>query len=139
MYDKEGKETEDVSKAEKITTDYLSKEQGEIRMSKNEEDTENEKDEENPALLKAFDRNKEISETNPDYAEVKVSFRVIEPNGSERIIVNSAQISEDTDKEGNPVDDIDSTPDKWIEGEDDQDKEYIKHKQDINQKMTQNK
>ena len=45
---------------------------------------------------------------------------------SRKIIINSAQISEDSDKEGNPVEDKDSTPDKWVEGEDDQDKEYIK-------------
>lgn len=120
MYDKDGKETEDVSKAEKITTDYLSKEQGEARMKENTELKEN------PALLTAFDKDKEISDTNPDYADVKIAFKVVEPNESDRIIVNSAQISDDTDKNGNPVDDIDSTPDKWIDGEDDQDKEYIK-------------
>ena len=120
MYDKDGKETTEVSKAVKITTDYLSKEQGEARMKENSEL------EENPALLTAFDKEKEISDKNPDYADVKVAFKVIEPNESDKIIVNSAQISDDTDKKGNPVDDIDSTPDKWVDGEDDQDKEYIK-------------
>ena len=120
MYDEEGKETDDVSKAVKITTDYLSKEQGEARMAEDEELKEN------PALLKAFDTTKEISETNPDYADVKVAFKVVEPNGSDKIIVNSAQISDDTDEDGNPVDDEDSIPDEWNEGEDDQDKEYIK-------------
>lgn len=120
MYDSEGKETEDVSKAVKITTDYLSKEQGEARMKKNTEITEN------PALLTAFDKEQEISDTNPDYADVKIAFKVIEPNTSDRIIVNSAQISDDTDKDGNPIEDDDSTPDKWIDGEDDQDKEYVK-------------
>lgn len=120
MYDKDGKETTDVKNAVKITTDYLSKEQGEARMK------EDETIKENPALLTAFDTNKEISDTNPDYADVKVAFKVIEPNGSDRILVNSAQISEDTDKNGNPIDDIDSIPDEWNEGEDDQDKEYIK-------------
>ena len=118
MYDSEGKETEDVSKAVKITTDYLSKEQGEERM---EDDSE-----ENPALLHAFDGTKEISETNPDYADVKVAFKVTEANTSDKVIVNSAQITDDTDEDGNPIDDDDSTPDEWIEGEDDQDKEYIK-------------
>ena len=120
MYDEEGKETDDVSKAVKITTDYLSKEQGEARMKENSELKEN------PALLTAFDKEKEISDTNPDYADVKVAFKVVEPNTSDKTIVNSAQISDDTDKDGKPVDDIDSTPDKWIDGEDDQDKEYIK-------------
>ena len=123
MYDEEAKETTDVNKAVKITTDYLSKEQGEARMKQDEDDTEVK---ENPALLTAFDTEREISETNPDYADVKVAFKVIEPNGSDKILVNSAQISEDTDKDGNPIDDIDSTPDEWIEGEDDQDKEYVK-------------
>ena len=120
MYDKDGKETTDISKATKITTDYLSKEQGEVRMK------EDDKIKENPALLTAFDKDKEISDTNPDYADVKVAFKVIEPNGSDRILVNSAQISDDTDKNGNSIDDEDSTPDKWIDGEDDQDKEYVK-------------
>ena len=120
MYDKDGKETTDVKNAVKLTTDYLSKEQGEARMTTNSELKEN------PALLTAFDGTKEISDTNPDYADVKIAFKVTEPNGSSKILVNSAQISDDTDKNGNPVDDIDSTPDKWIDGEDDQDKEYIK-------------
>ena len=111
MYDKDGKETEKVEEAEKITTDYLSKEQ-------------EEKEGEN--LLKAFNKNEEISETNPDHRDIEVAFEVVEPNGSDKVIINSAQISEDSDKEGNPVADKDSTPDKWIDGEDDQDKEYIK-------------
>ena len=120
MYDKDGNETQEVENAVKITTDYLSKEQGEARM---EEDSTIE---ENPALLKAFNPEEEISETNPDYADVKVAFKVTEPNTSDKVIVNSAQISEDTDKDGDPVEDEDSTPDEWNEGEDDQDKEYIK-------------
>ncbi len=120
MYDSEGKETEDISKAVKITTDYLSKEQGEARM-------ENDNDlKENPALLHAFDSTKEISDTNPDYKELKIAFKVVEPTTSDRVIINSAQITDDTDEDGKPIDDIDSTPDEWIEGEDDQDKEYIK-------------
>ena len=120
MYDSEGKETENVADAVKIPTDYLSKEQGEARMKANSELKEN------PALLKAFDGNKAIDENNPDYADVQVAFKVVEPNTSDKIIVNSAQITDDTDKDGNPVDDDDSTTDKWIEGEDDQDREYIK-------------
>ena len=122
MYDEDGKVTDDISKAVKITTDYLSKEQGEARMEDDEELTEN------PALLKAFDNSEEISETNPDYADVKVAFKVIEPNGSNKVIINSAQISDDTDKDGNPVEDEDSTPDEWNDGEDDQDQEYVELK-----------
>ena len=120
MYDSEGKETTEVSKAVKITTDYLSKEQGKARMAKNTTIKEN------PALLKAFDGKQEISDTNPDYADVKVAFKVVETNESDKIIINSAQITDDTDKDGNPIDDDDSTPDKWIDGEDDQDQEKIK-------------
>ena len=120
MYDAEGNITENAEEAVEIRTDYLSKEQGEARMAEDEELTEN------PALLSAFDKEGEITETNPDYADVKIAFEVIEPNESSRIIVNAAQISDDTDKNGNPVDDIDSIPDEWNEGEDDQDNEYIK-------------
>ena len=120
MYDAEGNVTENVEEAEKIVTDYLSKEQGEARM---EEDSTLE---ENPNLLQAFNPEEEISETNPDYRDVKVAFKVIEPNTSDKILVNSAQIQEDEDENGNPVDDIDSTPGEWNEGEDDQDKEYVK-------------
>ena len=120
MYDEEGNETEDIAKAVKLTTDYLSKEQGEARMKENSEIKEN------PALLEAFDENEEISNENPDFADVQIAFKVIEAITSDRIIINYAQISDDTDKNGNTIDDIDSIPDQWNEGEDDQDNEYIK-------------
>ena len=81
---------------------------------------------ENPNLLQAFNPEEEIGEGNPDYRDIKVAFEVVEPNESDRIIVNSAQITEDSDENGNPVEDIDSIPDEWNEGEDDQDREYIK-------------
>ena len=111
MYDAEGNETENVEEAVEIRTDYLSKEQ---------EETEGEN------LLQAFNPEEEIGEGNPDYRDIKVAFEVIEPNSSDRIIINSAQITEDSDENGNPVEDKDSIPDEWNEGEDDQDKEYIK-------------
>ena len=114
MIDKDGKETTKVSEAVKITTDYLSKEQ---------EKTEG------ANLLNAFDPSKEISNTNPAYKDVQVAFKVTEPNSSSKIIVNSAQISDDSDKDGKDVEDKDSIPDKWNEGEDDQDKEYIQLKE----------
>ena len=110
MYDEEGNETEDVSEATSIKTDYLSKEQ---------------EAEEGENLIEAFNPEEGISENNPDYKEVKVAFRVIEPNESDRVLVNSAQISDDSDEDGNEVEDIDSVPDEWNEGEDDQDKEYV--------------
>ena len=34
---------------------------------------------ENPNLLQALIKNKHISETNPDYRDVQIAFRVIEP------------------------------------------------------------
>ena len=111
MYDEQGNVTDNVEDAVKITTDYLSKDQ---------EETEGEN------LLQAFNPEEEIGEGNPDYRDIKVAFEVIEPNGSDKIIVNSAQISEDSDENGNPVEDIDSIPDEWNDGEDDQDREYIK-------------
>ena len=62
-----------------------------------------------------------------DYKDVKVAFKVIEPNTSDRIIINYAQITEHKDKNGKTtVVDRDSTPNEWIEGEDDQDIEKIK-------------
>ena len=111
MYDAEGNVTENEEEAVKIRTDYLSKEQ---------EETAGEN------LLQAFNAEEEIGEGNPDYKDIKVAFEVVEPNGSDRIIVNSAQISDDSDEDGNPVDDVDSIPDEWNDGEDDQDQEFIK-------------
>ena len=62
-----------------------------------------------------------------DYKDVKVAFKVIEPNKSDRIIINYAQIAEHKDKEGKvTVVDRDSTPNVWNEGEDDQDIEKIR-------------
>lgn len=115
MLDSEGKETDDPQKAVEIRTTYL-------------ENT----------LLKPYDPTKAISETepyNPDYAEVKVAFQVIEEEMTQedRIIINKAQITKDkaVDEEGNEIDidDIDSIPDEWNEGEDDQDIEkiYVKY------------
>lgn len=107
MYDAEGNETTDASKAKYIRSDYLSK--------------ANEK-EEGENLLKGY--NAEEME-GPDYRDVKVAFKVGMPNTEDRIIINKAEISKDSDKDGNEVTDIDSTPDEWIEGEDDQDIEKI--------------
>ena len=111
MLDENNEETQDVSKAKYIITDYLSKEQ------------EDETGRDN--LLLAF--NPDQMET-PNYRDVKIAFKVTEPNTSDRILINKAQISDDSDKEGKDVIDKDSTPDKWIEGEDDQDIEKVKVK-----------
>ncbi len=110
MLDEEGNETDNLEKAVSISTDYLSKAQ----------ETEGRDN-----LLKPFDAN---SMEEPDYRDIKIAFKVTEPNTSDRILINKAQIADDEDKDGKPVIDIDSTPDKWIEGEDDQDIEKVKVK-----------
>ena len=119
MYDKDGKSTTKVDEAVKIKTDYTSKANGELLMKNNTKLTEN------PNLLNAFDKEKGITDTNPDYVDVKVAFKVKDPNSNKTVIVNKAQISEDADENGNPVEDIDSIPDKWNDGEDDQDYENV--------------
>ena len=125
MYDKDGKVTEKVEEAVKITTDYLSEEKEvKSKMTITDKTTGEKTTPTNTRdnLIDPFDSSKAISNEkplNPDYRDVKVAFKVTEPNTSDRIIVNSAQISKDSD------DDEDSDPGKWNEGEDDQDREYI--------------
>lgn len=112
MYDESGKETTDVTKAKKIKTDYLSKEKSEER----EEDN----------LLKAFDYKKE---TKLDYRDVQVAFKVVgEKALSDRIIINTAEITKETNEKGEDVKDRDSEPNNNKENEDDIDKEYLKLK-----------
>lgn len=110
MYQADGTETNDVTKATYIETDYLSKEQ-EKEAGKN--------------LIKAFNPQ---TMTMPDYKDIKIAFKVTEPNTSDRIIINTAEISDDSDEKGNPIDDIDSTPNNNKDGEDDIDIEKIKVK-----------
>ena len=104
MLDADGKETSDVSKAKYVTTDYLSKEKSEDN------------------LIAKF--NKETKQLS--YKDVKVSFKVVSEDTTGKEIINHAQISKETDSNGKTGTDIDSTPDKWIDGEDDQDIEKIK-------------
>jgi uncharacterized repeat protein (TIGR01451 family) len=109
MYDAEGNVTENVADAETIRTDYLSKAQ------------EDETGRDN--LIEAFDPD---TMAEPDYKEVRIAFKVTEPNTSDRILINTAEISEDANEDGEPVDDIDSTPDNDEDGEDDIDIEKVK-------------
>ena len=98
-----------------IETDYLSKEP---------EKTEG------ANLIKAFDKEAGITDENPDYRDLKIAFKVTEPNTSDRIIVNTAEITDDRDDNNDPVEDKDSTPNnnnEWNK-EDDLDKEFIKVK-----------
>ena len=113
MIDSEGNETQNVEEAVKITTDYLSKEQ---------------EQEEGANLLKPFDKAAGITDQNPDHRDVKIAFKVTEPNTSDRILINTAEISDDTDEDGEPVDDEDSTPGNDEDGEDDIDIEKVKVK-----------
>ena len=109
MYKADGTEAEELEEASYIKTDYLSKD--------NEVNNNN--------LIKPF--NPDIM-TMPDYKDIKVAFKVIEPNTSDKIIINTAEIAEDADENGNEIDDVDSTPNNNISEEDDQDIEKIKVK-----------
>ena len=113
MIDKDGNKTQDVTKAVKVTTDYLSKQQ-EKQVGEN--------------LIKAFNQKQGITQNNPDYKDVKIAFKVTEPNTSDRILINTAEISDDSDKNDKPVEDIDSVPGNGKEGEDDIDIEKVKVK-----------
>jgi len=111
MYKEDGTETTNVKEAKTIRTDYLSKAQ----------ETETGRDN----LIEAFNKN---TMTQPDHKDVKIAFKVTEPNTSDRVLINTAEIAEDSDEKGNPVDDIDSTPDNDKDGEDDIDIEKVKVK-----------
>ena len=103
--------TENASEAKMIWTDYLSKAQEDATNRNN--------------LLKAFDRD---TMKEPDHRDIKIAFKVTEPNTSDRILINYAQIADDEDENGKDVVDKDSTPNKWIDKEDDQDIEKVKVK-----------
>lgn len=97
----------DISKAKYVVTNYLSK--------------DNETDE-RQNLMKAFDLK---TMTTPEYKDVKIAFKVVEPSTSDRILINYAQISEQTDGKGVHREDRDSVPNKW-QGEDDEDIEKVR-------------
>lgn len=124
LLDPSGRETTDVSNAKYVITDYLSEENGKVKASDENTELTSEKTE-NKNLIKYFD-SKTMKE--PDYRDIKVVFKVNVPRRSDDIIINEAQISDDRDDFGEEVDDDDSVTDVWNEGEDDQDREYIKVK-----------
>ena len=117
MYDKYGDETEDINQAISVKTDYLSK----LASGEREED----------CLIEAMNDIR----TTPDYEEVKIVFAVDDSTidktvtTDKRIIINTAEISDDTDEKGNDVEDVDSKPANNKEQEDDIDKEkvYVKY------------
>ena len=112
MLDENQKETDDVSKAKYLVTDYLSEDQ-------NSEERNN--------LIKAFKKSEGLSDTNPDYRDLqiafKVTYKVTDPNEESRILVNVAQISKDSD------DDIDSIPNRDEEYDDDDHEDDIDYEQ----------
>ena len=107
LVDENDNEVTDVTKAKYVVTNYLSK------------DNETE---EGQNLMKAFD--KETMKV-PDFRDVKIAFKVVEPTTSDRILINYAQISEQTDGQGKHREDRDSTPNEW-KGEDDEDIEKVR-------------
>lgn len=118
LLDEQGNEVKEVNKAKYIVTDYLSKAKETKTESK---------------ILNAFNLAdyKAGKVKQPDYKDVKVAFKVNvtdikSKDQASRDIINKAQISKDEDEFGNDVTDIDSTPDEWIDGEDDQDTEIVK-------------
>jgi len=55
-------------------------------------------------LLKALNKEGEISDENPDYLDAQVLCRVTERATSGRVLVNYAQISDDSDENGKKMD-----------------------------------
>ncbi|MBR3673179.1 MAG: hypothetical protein IKN65_02635 [Clostridia bacterium] len=94
--------TNNAKEAKIIVTKYLALENG------------------NDNLIKSFN-GKELN-----YKDVKAAFKVVEPTTSDRVLINNAQITDDTDSTGKSVTDRDSTTNKWIDGEDDQDYDAVK-------------
>ena len=97
MLDQDGNITQDATKAKKITTAYLAQD-----------------------LLDAYQKANGTEIIS--YKDVKVAFKVIEPNTSNRVVINTAEISKASDE------DIDSTPGNNDSKEDDIDNEYLKVK-----------
>ena len=98
--DEANQPVQDMSKVKYLATDYLSK-----NKEKNKDDN----------LIKYFNSK---TMTTPEYKDVEIEFKVKEKVPQNRIIINKAEIAEDSDSSGNTVDDQDSTPSKWTEGED---------------------
>lgn len=122
LYDKSGKKTTDINQAAIVKTQYLSKA---VSSARNDD-----------ALLKAFNPDAQITTEgkvlNPDYRDVQIAFMISEeainsdPSLKQtRAVRNTAEITEDADENGDPIDDDDSTPNNWNTSEDDLDQEEI--------------
>lgn len=70
-----------------------------------------------------------LSGKNLSYKEVKIALTVTEPNMSTRQLINTAEISNDSNKNGLPMNDKDSVPNNNRAGEDDIDTETLKLKE----------
>ncbi len=104
QYDSNGKIIE-------VSTDYLSKDQ-EARPGDN--------------LIPAFGTNDgSKDDTDISYKEVSIKMKVVAENLSGNVITNAAAITEDTDEDGNIVDDRDSDTEEWTKTEEDEDDEDI--------------
>ena len=103
----------DTNKATQIKTQYL----GRFRGQEAPESGEDNRVEITENLIKAFDSQKAYTDTqtdkNPDYKEVSVMLKVVAPDATVGIIRNEAAITQDSDKDGKPVDDRDSVPEEW--------------------------
>ncbi|MDO5557065.1 MAG: Cys-Gln thioester bond-forming surface protein [Clostridia bacterium] len=103
MLDEDGEVTNNVEDAVSVSTSYLAK----------NEDRNN--------LLQPFT----ASMTSPNYKDVQIAFKVIQSNTSNSVIINTAEIKEDTDEAGNAIQDDDSTPNNNVSTEDDIDIEKV--------------
>uniref|UniRef100_UPI00261A54B5 hypothetical protein n=1 Tax=Thomasclavelia cocleata TaxID=69824 RepID=UPI00261A54B5 len=74
--------------------------------------------------------NPDTMKDGPDYVEVKAAFKVIKESVTDgnNVIINTAEITKETDENGDEVKDDDSTPDNDNPDEDDIDKEYLQLK-----------
>lgn len=94
-----------------ISSDYLSKEQ-ELTPNAN--------------LINAFGKNDGTkTEADLSYKEIAVKFKVTSNDTTGTIIRNEAAITEDVDKNGNPIDDRDSDTEIWKKYEDDEDYDNV--------------
>ena len=117
LYDKNGNETSDVKQATTVKTNYLSKSASENGKY--------------DALLNAFDSSKTASSI--PYKDVHIVFKVVESvvpkdkDSKKRQLINIAEISDDEDENGNPIEDVDSKPGDHVKQDDlDQEEVYVK-------------
>ena len=97
-------------KIELIKSTYLAKGKGQDLLNSN--------------LITGFDREK--TPLKIDYRDIYVYMRVVAEDVTKTIIRNEAAITEDKDKNNDPVNDRDSKPEDWVKYEDDEDFDNIK-------------